>query len=73
MLPAAQRRQHAGGVAFRPVREEITGRHRGSNFVGKPMGVIVNLQMEGASGSPGPSGDTLYRARNLYVGRTNNG
>jgi hypothetical protein len=35
--------------------------------------IIVNLQMEGASGSSGPSGDTYYRARNLSVGRTNNG
>lgn len=47
------------------------GRHRGSNFVGKPMHIILNLQMEGASGS-GPTGDTYYRARNVYVGRTNN-
>jgi hypothetical protein len=47
------------------------GQHRGSNFVGKPMNIIINLQMEGASGSPGPSGDTYYRARNVYVGRSN--
>jgi beta-glucanase (GH16 family) len=47
--------------------------HTGSNFVGKPMNIIINLQMEGASGSPGPSGDTIYKARNVYVGRTNNG
>ncbi|WP_328996221.1 family 16 glycosylhydrolase [Kribbella sp. NBC_01245] len=47
------------------------GRHRGSNFVGKPMHIILNLQMEGASGS-GPTTDTHYRARNIYVGRTNN-
>jgi beta-glucanase (GH16 family) len=46
--------------------------HRGSNFVGKPMWLIINLQMEGSSGSPGPSGDTFYRARNVYVGRTHN-
>jgi beta-glucanase (GH16 family) len=49
------------------------GQHRGSNFVGKPMNLIINLQMEGSSGSPGPSTDTYYRARNVYVGRTNNG
>jgi hypothetical protein len=47
------------------------GVHRG-NFVGKPMWIIVNLQMEGSSGSPGPNSDTLYRARNIYVGRTRN-
>lgn len=45
------------------------GRHRGANFVGKPMWLIINLQMEGSSGSPGPSGPTYYRARNVYVGR----
>jgi beta-glucanase (GH16 family) len=48
------------------------GRHRGSNFVGKPMWLIINLQMEGSSGSPGPSADTFYRARNVYMGRTRN-
>jgi hypothetical protein len=46
------------------------GQHRGAGFVGKPMWVIINLQMEGSSGSSGPSGDTYYRARNVYVGRT---
>ncbi|MCK2244969.1 MULTISPECIES: hypothetical protein [unclassified Crossiella] len=24
----------------------------------------------GSSGSPGPGGDTVYRARNVYIGRT---
>jgi len=37
------------------------------------MNVIINLQMEGSSGSSGPTGDTYYKARNVYVGRTNNG
>jgi hypothetical protein len=41
-----------------------------ANFVGKPMNIIINLQMEGSSGTPGPSGDTYYKARNIYVGRT---
>ncbi|GGU43891.1 glycoside hydrolase family 16 protein [Lentzea flava] len=45
------------------------GQHRGAGFVGKPMWLIINLQMEGSSGSPGPSSDTYYRARNVYVGR----
>jgi galactan endo-beta-1,3-galactanase len=44
-------------------------KHR-AGFVGKPLWLIVNLQMEGSSGSSGPSADTLYRARNLYVGRS---
>lgn len=46
------------------------GQHRGAGFVGKPMWLILNLQMGGSSGSPGPSGDTFYRARNVYMGRT---
>jgi galactan endo-beta-1,3-galactanase len=46
------------------------GQHRGAGFVGQPMWIIINLQMEGSSGSPGPTADTYYRARNLYVGRT---
>ena len=41
--------------------------HR-ANFVGKPMWLIMNLQMEGSSGA-GPGGDTQYRARNVFVGR----
>jgi hypothetical protein len=48
------------------------GQHRGANFVNKPMWLIINLQMEGSAGSPGPTSDTLYRARNVYVGRTRN-
>lgn len=46
------------------------GRHRGANFVNQPLWIIINLQMEGSSGSPGPTAATYYRARNLYVGRT---
>ena len=44
------------------------GQHRGADFVGKPLWLIINLQMEGSSGSPGPA-STYYRARNVYVGR----
>ncbi|WP_182907858.1 family 16 glycosylhydrolase [Microbispora sp. H13382] len=44
--------------------------HHARGFVGKPMWLIVNLQMEGSSGSPGPSAATYYRARNVYVGRS---
>ena len=45
--------------------------HR-ANFVGKPLWIIINLQMEGSSGQPGPNGITTYRARNVYVGRSRN-
>jgi hypothetical protein len=44
--------------------------HHAKGFVGKPMWLIINLQMEGSSGSPGPSAETFYRARKVYVGRT---
>ncbi|WP_204048867.1 hypothetical protein [Microbispora siamensis] len=42
--------------------------HHARGFVGKPMWLIINLQMEDSSGSPGPSVSTYYRARNVYVG-----
>jgi galactan endo-beta-1,3-galactanase len=41
-----------------------------ANFVGKPMYVIINMQMEGSSGMPGPTADTYLKARNIYIGRT---
>ncbi|KAK6530262.1 hypothetical protein TWF694_003624 [Orbilia ellipsospora] len=41
-----------------------------AGFVGKPMWIIIDLQMEGSSGSPGPSGTTTYQAQKVYVGRT---
>ncbi|KAH8425185.1 glycoside hydrolase family 16 protein [Aspergillus melleus] len=37
----------------------------GGEYVGKPLHLIINLQMEGSSGTPGPSEDTYYRIRNL--------
>jgi hypothetical protein len=43
--------------------------HTGSNFVGEPFDLIVNLQMEGSSGSPGPTDPTYYYARNIVVQR----
>ena len=46
------------------------GQHRGANFVGEPLRVIINLRVEGASGGSGPTSDTPYRARFPYVGRT---
>ena len=41
-----------------------------ANFVGKPMYIIINMQMEGSSDSPGPTADTYMAVKNLYVGRT---
>ncbi|KAK1226859.1 Galactan endo-beta-1,3-galactanase [Marasmius sp. AFHP31] len=44
----------------------------GKGFVGKALWLIVNLQMEGSSGSPGPSGTTTYKIRNVQVTRSGN-
>jgi len=39
----------------------------GKGFVGQPMYLIIDLQMEGSSGSPGPTTNTTYSVRNLEV------
>ncbi|EXF82966.1 hypothetical protein CaCOL14_004555 [Colletotrichum acutatum] len=39
----------------------------GAGYFGKPMYLIINLQMEGSSGSPGPTSNTEYQVRNLEV------
>lgn len=41
--------------------------HTGANFVGKRFYIIIDYQMEGASGSPSPTGNTTMRARNVIV------
>ncbi|KAI0027799.1 endo-beta-1,3-galactanase [Vararia minispora EC-137] len=42
----------------------------GAGFVGKALWLIIDLQMEGSSGSPGPGGTTTYKVRNLKVTHT---
>lgn len=39
----------------------------GANFVGKRFYIIIDYQMEGSSGAPGPTGTTYMRARNVLV------
>jgi len=39
----------------------------GKGFVGQALWLIINLQMEGSSGSPGPTTNTTYSVRNLEV------
>jgi len=39
----------------------------GAGFVDQALWLIINLQMEGSSGSPGPDGTTQYLARNVQV------
>ena len=48
----------------------LKGTHTLSGGMGKCFWLIINLQMEGSSGSPGPTGPTSYRARNVIVSRT---
>jgi len=48
----------------------LKGTHTGANFVDQPMWIIIDLQMEGSSGSPGPDTDTYFLVRNPYVARS---
>lgn len=49
---------------------KLTATHR-ANFVGKRMWIILDYQMEGSSGWPGPRDTTFMRVRDVYVGREN--
>ena len=42
----------------------------GQNFVNEPLNLIIDLQMEGSSGTPGPTGNTVMRARNVTIQRS---
>lgn len=48
---------------------QLTGVHR-CNFMNKPMWLIINLQMEGSSGGPGPQTDTDYFIKEVLVRRS---
>ncbi|KAF2275734.1 uncharacterized protein EI97DRAFT_70707 [Westerdykella ornata] len=41
--------------------------HVGKDYTGKPFYLIINLQMEGSSGKPGPTTNTTYSVKNLEV------
>ncbi|PNS20575.1 Rho-GTPase-activating protein 8 [Sphaceloma murrayae] len=45
---------------------EVTSQ-TGRGYVGQSMWLIINLQMEGSSGSPGPKTDTVYKISDLSV------
>jgi hypothetical protein len=38
-----------------------------TNYVGKPMWLILDLQMEGSSGTPGPTTTQSFYAKNLFI------
>lgn len=40
-----------------------------TNFTNQPLWLIINLQMEGSSGSPGPTEETNFYIRNVSVKR----
>ncbi|KAF2091939.1 glycoside hydrolase family 16 protein [Saccharata proteae CBS 121410] len=46
---------------------ELVTTQYGKGFVGAAMYLIIDLQMEGSSGSPGPTTKTTYSIRNLEV------
>jgi hypothetical protein len=47
----------------------MTGIHR-CHFTNKPMWMIINLQMEGSSGKPGPEVTTGYFIKYIIVKRS---
>ncbi|KAL5615544.1 hypothetical protein BROUX41_005588 [Berkeleyomyces rouxiae] len=50
--------------------EKLITTQVGKGFVGKAMRLIINLQMEGSSNSPGPEADTLYEIRRVSAYKT---
>lgn len=50
------------------IDDRLTGVHR-CNFTNKPLWIIINLQMEGSSGEPGPADTTYYYIKDILVRR----
>jgi hypothetical protein len=48
----------------------LVATHYGKDFMNCPLNLIIDLQMEGSSGSPGPTGNTYLRARNVTIQRS---
>jgi galactan endo-beta-1,3-galactanase len=42
----------------------------GQNFMNDPLNLIIDLQMEGSSGTPGPSGTTVMKGQNVTIQRS---
>ncbi|KIY45309.1 endo-beta-1,3-galactanase [Fistulina hepatica ATCC 64428] len=49
---------------------ELKATQYGEGFVGAALYLIIDLQMEGSSGTPGPTGTTTYKIRNVSVTKT---
>jgi hypothetical protein len=50
------------------VDNKLSSVHRG-NFMNKPLWIIINLQMEGSSGGPGPVTESNYYIKDILVRR----
>ena len=48
----------------------LKGTHTGFKFYNEAYHVIINMQMEGDSGSEGPETETHYQAKNIIIKRT---
>jgi len=42
----------------------------GQAFMNVPLNLIIDLQMEGSSGTPGPTGNTVMKAQNVTIQRS---
>lgn len=64
------RRANATDVTVRYfIDDKLTGQDVALDYVDKPMQLILNLQMEGASGEPGPVTAQRFMIRNVSVDR----
>lgn len=78
-IPDAMESWHTYTAVLQRVDDEhttityyIDGNKKGvhwTNFTNKPLWLIINLQMEGSSGSPGPTNETDFFIRNVSVKR----
>jgi len=66
-LKAVIRAVNAVNVTIDYYLDNVHQAQHTGNFVGKPMWLIIDLQMEGSSGSPGPSGTTTYQIKDVKL------
>ena len=79
-IPDAHENWHSYAAILERVDDENTtityfvdGEKKGvhwTNFTNEPLWLIINLQMEGSSGSPGPEQEILFYIRNVTVKRS---
>lgn len=79
-LPDAHEKWHSYAAILERVDDEhatityfVDGEKKGvhwTNFTNQPLWLIINLQMEGSSGAPGPEQETSFYIRNVSVKRS---